>query len=178
MVIGPVTFQIQLALTTTAATGLIAESFANSRSANPPGSQQANCAFKLQTIEDDGGYLGNAPAAGGGSPAAWFVGEMMGGQTVQAFYSGTPAWEGCLVASLTPGPININGITFPIGADWFPIFGGILPPSGILFTNVMIPTTPPLPEIATLTFYAIVVLASPDHRTISVSEQFTLSVVF
>jgi hypothetical protein len=94
-----------------------------------------------------------------------------------AVYAGTPGWEGCMVAALTPGPIVVAGITFPIGPDWFPVLTAVLPPAGIVSTNITIPTTPPV-EIATVTFYAIVVLASPDHRTISVSEQFSLSVVF
>jgi hypothetical protein len=78
-----------------------------------------------------------------------------------------------------PGPIVIGGHSYPIGEDWFVVLSGVFPTVGFLSANVLIPNAPEgVPEIGTITFYAIVAAASPDQRIISVSEQFSLAIDF
>ena len=77
-----------------------------------------------------------------------------------------------------PGPIIVDGITFPIGPDWVPVLTGEIPPSGFSSVTFNIPGPPPGPELGGLTVYGLVVAASPDLRTISVSEGFAVFIEF
>jgi hypothetical protein len=185
MVIGPVTFEIQIIGSSLAASSLIASSFSSSLAYNPGSSDYVNAAFRFQpgssggtdvTDDSDENVISSRPVADGGSPAGWIVGTPAAGQNVTLVMAGTPGWEACMVASLDPGPIVIAGITFPIGPDWVPLLTTQIPGVGFVLANVLIPTGGA--ELGGLTVYGLVVAASSNIRTISVSEQFSVLIDF
>jgi hypothetical protein len=178
MTVGPVVFQHQIVPTSTSADSLIAQAFAYSLSVNTSGPQTASSVFKFQGALGVTGFVGNGPNEEGGSPAAWVVGEPMAGQNLTLIQGGTPTWNGWFIASLSPGPIVIGSHVIPLGPDYFIVFGGIMPPVGFLSQTVVVPQAPPLPEIGSITFFAITGLISPDQRIISVSEQIQIEIEF
>lgn len=179
MVVGPVVFQIQIVGSSAASESLIAQAFSHSWSVNDTTSTTTNAAFLFAGgINDTGGILGSGPAAGGGSAAGWVTGTPQAGQTITVVQSGTPTWSGVFVASTSPGPIVVGSHTYGIGPDFFVVLNGTIPPVGFLSSTFVVPPAPAGPEIGTVTFFAIVVLASPDQRIISVSETTMLEVEF
>jgi hypothetical protein len=182
MCIGPVTFQIQILGASDAVTTLIASSYSSSLSFNP-GGQYVNSVFQFApgaSIVDDvsQNFISSTPVAGGGSTAGWMVGTPETGENVTLVMAGTPTWFGLMVASLDPGPIWRAGILFPIGEVYFEVMNGILPSTGFQTETLVIPGPQEAPELGGLTVYGLVVAASPDLRTISVSEQFAVFVEF
>lgn len=181
MTIGPVVFQIQIVGASTAVSSLIASSFSSMLSYNPGSTEYVNAVFKFEpgADEDDSeeeNFISSTPVGEGGSPAGWVVGTPAAGQTVTVVMAGQPGWSAAMVASLDPGPITIGGITFPIGPDWVPLLTTQIPGVGFVFANVLIPAAGP--ELGGLTVYGLVVAASSNIRTISVSEQFSVLVDF
>jgi hypothetical protein len=183
MVIGPVVFQIQILGASAGVSSLIASSFSSSLAYNPGGTDYVNGAFRFQpgsSLGDTGddtpeNVISARPVADGGSTAGWVVGTPSVGEVVTLVMAGTPGWEGCMVASLDPGPIVVNGITFPIGPDWVPLLTTTIPNVGFVFATVLIPAGP---ELGGLTVYGLVVAASSNVKTISVSESFSVLVDF
>jgi hypothetical protein len=183
MAIGPVVFQIQILGSSDAITTLIASSYSSSLSYNPTG-EYVNSVFQFApgaTVIDDASqnFISSQPVAGGGSTAGWMVGNPEFGATVTVVMAGQPMWHGLMVGALTPGPIWRAGILFPIGEDWFPIINATIPVTGFQSLVVTLPPSPDnTPELGGLTVYGLVVAASPDLRTISVSEQFAVFIEF
>jgi hypothetical protein len=183
MVIGPVVFQIQILGSSAAVSSLVAASFSSSLSLNE-GGQYVNAAFRFQpgsseldvADDSDENVLTSQPVGEGGSPAGWVVGTPAVGEEVTLVMAGAPGWEACMVASLDPGPIVIDGITFPIGPDWVPLLTTTIPGVGFVFATVTIPSNQP--ALGGLTVYGLVVAASSNIRTISVSESFSVLVDF
>ena len=133
---------------------------------------------EISQLDTDVNFISSTPVAGGGSPAGWVVGTTQVGEPVTVVMAGAPGWEGCLVAALSPGPIEVGGYIFPIGPDWVPILTEQIPATGFSSLTFVIPPPPPSPELGGLTVYGLVVAASPDLRTISSSEGFAVFVEF
>jgi hypothetical protein len=182
MVIGPVTFQIQIQGSSAAASSLVASAFASSLTLNA-GGLTVNAAFRFHAdstlgLDESGeNVLSAAPLADGGNAAGWFVGTPSGGETVTLVISGTPNWNAIMVASLLPGPIEHFNIEFPIGPDWVPLFNTTIP-AGVPFVSTTITIPQSGPQLAGLVVYGLVVAVSPGLRTVSVGEQFSSFVDF
>jgi hypothetical protein len=117
VVIGPVTFRIQLE--GPGVHTLTSSSFATATSIG--GQPNVNVAVKFQAggTSGESGTLGN----GGSCPSGFFVrGTPRLGQHIDICIVGAEGCHGCPWASMTEGPVVVAGITIPIGLPILAVF--------------------------------------------------------
>ena len=138
-----------------------------------PASASSIFAFRFGAggFTSGGAYISNAPGAGAGT---WVVGTPSIGATVDFVMNGAPGSVGCVVTSLSPGPIMVGNLTIPIGLPMFPVIVGVVPPTTTIVQEAMIPVMPAL--IGTEFFFATALFTSPPPM-ITVGDPFTMMIL-
>ena len=170
-VIGPVTFQIQLAGPGVGT--LNAEAIATAYSYNANGFQVA-AAMKFQGGGPGGDESGTIGAVENCTTSSYLLGEPRLGQTVGLTLAGPQGCYGCLVASFNPGPSFLGGQWWPIGFPIYEILVGYTSDHAPMLLTIPLPQDP---IFVNLTLYFLLIQVDPVTYVMTYAEPFSMTIL-
>lgn len=173
-VLGPVTFEVQLA--GPGAAGISAEAIAASYSRSGP--TQTNVAMHFQAAGANGAYSGWVGDLDSCRTGIYTVGDTAVGQTFDLCVTGSDGCHVCLWVSGTPGPFVLGNRTLPIGLPLLAVlnlgFLGVGPTGASTCVPVAVPNNPGLAGFSLYMTNVSYHLFQPNG--LSFSPAFTLTV--